>query len=178
MIVSKFDSPTTNANPDTSLTFFGTQDTSVIKSSISCDKKNNITPLISCNQKEDDDIRANMMVLKSFLMNEVFDLRQEITSLQLQLQQEKLSKSKTYSCGNEEKIVIENLKSQITPYKTENNRCGNIKENIIKTRLHLGATNIDICCYFKQNFLKNLMYIVEQMIFQITSILLRKLRSW
>ena len=111
-------------------------------------------------------------------MNEIFDLRQAITSLQLQLQQEKLSKSKTYSSGNEEKIVIENLKSQITPYKTENNRCGNIKENIIKTRLHLGAINIDICCYFKQNFVKNLMYIVEQMILQITSILLRKLRSW
>ena len=53
-------------------------------------------------------------------MNEIFDLRQEITSLQLQLQQEKLSKSKTNSCENEEKIVIENLKSQITSYKTEN----------------------------------------------------------
>ena len=77
----------------------------MIKYLISSDKKNNITPLISCNQKEDDDIRANMMVLKSFLMNEIFDLRQEITSLLLQLQQEKLSKSKTYSCGNE-KIVL------------------------------------------------------------------------
>ena len=53
-------------------------------------------------------------------MNEIFDLRQEITSLQLQLQQEKLSKSKTNYCENEEKIVIENLKSQITSYKTEN----------------------------------------------------------
>ena len=52
-------------------------------------------------------------------MNEIFDLRQEITSLQLQLQQEKLSKSKTNYCENEEKIVIENLKSQITSYKTE-----------------------------------------------------------
>ena len=60
-----------------------------------------------------------MMALK-FLINEIFDLRQEITSLQLQLQQEKLSKSKTNSCENEEKIVIENLKSKITSYKTEN----------------------------------------------------------
>ena len=65
------------------------QDTPVIKSSISCDKKKNLTPLISCNQKEFDDMRVNMMALKSFLMNEIFDLRQEITSLQLQLQQEK-----------------------------------------------------------------------------------------
>ena len=80
----------------------------MVKSSISCDKKKNLTPLISCNQKKVDDIRANMMALKSFLMNEIFDLREEITSLQLQLQQEKLNKSKTDSCENEEKIVVDN----------------------------------------------------------------------
>ena len=68
---NKVDSPTTNANPDASLTFVYTQDTPVIKSSISCDKKKNLTPLISCNQKEVDIIRANMMALKSFLMNEI-----------------------------------------------------------------------------------------------------------
>ena len=34
---NKIGSPTTNANPDASLTFVGTQDTPVIKSSISCD---------------------------------------------------------------------------------------------------------------------------------------------
>ena len=99
---SKVDSPITNANPDASLTFVDTQDTPAIKSSISCDKKKNLTPLISCNQKEADIIRANMMALKSFLMNEILDLRQEITSLKLQLQQEKLGKSKTNPCENEE----------------------------------------------------------------------------
>ena len=36
---NKIDSPTTNTSPDVSLTFTGTQDTLVIKSSISCDKK-------------------------------------------------------------------------------------------------------------------------------------------
>ena len=46
---TKVDSPTTNANPDSSLTFVGTQDTPVIKSSISCDEKKNLTPLITCN---------------------------------------------------------------------------------------------------------------------------------
>ena len=66
---NKIDTPTTNASPDVSLTFTGNQDTPVIKSSISCDQKKNRTPLISCNQKEVDDIRANMMALKSFLMN-------------------------------------------------------------------------------------------------------------
>ena len=113
---NKNDSPTTNANPDASLTFVDIQDTPVIKSSCSCDKKKNLTPLIS----EVNIIRANMMALKSFLMNEIFDLRQEITSLKLQLQQEKLSESKSNPCKNEEKIVIENLKSQITSYITAN----------------------------------------------------------
>ena len=76
-----------------------------------------------------------MMALKSFLMNEIFDLREEITSLQLQLQQEKLSKSKTDSCENEEKIVIQNLKSQIASYKTENIKRGNKSKQkiLIKT---------------------------------------------
>ena len=54
---NKIDSPTTNANPDASLTFVGTQDTPALKSSISCYKKNNLTPLISSNQKEVDDIQ-------------------------------------------------------------------------------------------------------------------------
>ena len=53
---NKIDSPTTNASPDVSLTFIGTQHTPVIKSSISCGKKKNLAPLISCNQKKGDDI--------------------------------------------------------------------------------------------------------------------------
>ena len=77
---NKINSPTTNANRDASLTFVGTQDTPAIKSSISCDNSFNLTPLISCDQKEVDDIRANMMVLKSFLMNGIFYLSQEFTA--------------------------------------------------------------------------------------------------
>ena len=47
------------------------------------------------------------MALKTILINEILDLRQEITSLQLQLQEEKLIESKINSCENEENIVIE-----------------------------------------------------------------------
>ena len=50
-----------------------------------------------------------MMVLNSFLTNEVLDLRLEITFLQLELHEEKFNKSKTNYCENEEKIVIEKL---------------------------------------------------------------------
>ena len=123
----------------------------MIKSSISFDKKKNLTPLISCNQKEVDDIRTNMMALKSFLMNQIFDLRQEITSLQLQLQQEKLSKSKTNSSENEEKIVIENLKSQIALYKTENKFLKEemkSKQNILDEILHQNRQLLKFDHYF------------------------------
>ena len=103
---NKIDSPTTNASPNVNLTFIGTQDTPGIKSPIPCDKKKNLTPLSSCNQEEVDDIRANYFyIIRSFVMNEIFDSRQEITSLQLQLQQEKLIKSKSDSCENEEKSL-------------------------------------------------------------------------
>ena len=148
---NKVDSPTTNANPDPSLTFVDTQDTPVIKSSISCDKKKNLTPLISCIQKEADIIRANMIALKSFLMNQIFDLRQEITSLKLQLQQEKLSKSKTNPCENEEKIVIENLKSQTTSYKTKNKFLKEemkSKQNILDEILHQNIQLLKFDHYF------------------------------
>ena len=148
---NKVDSPITNANPDESLTFVDTQDMPLITSSISCDKKKNLTPLISRIQKEVDIIQANMMALKSFLMNEIFDLRQEITSLKLQLQQEKLRKSKTNPCKNEEKIVIENLKSQITSYKTENKFLKEemkSKQNILDEILHQNSQLLKIDHYF------------------------------
>ena len=158
IVVIKIDSPITNANPDAMLTFVGTQDTPVIKSSISCGKKKNLTPLVSCNltplvpckQREVDNIGANMMALK-FLINEIFDLRQEITSLQLQLQQEKLSKSKTNSCENEEKIVIENLKSKITSYKTENKFLKEerkSKKDILEEILHQNSQLLKFDHYF------------------------------
>ena len=40
-----------------------------------------------------DKLKANMMTIKSFFMNEIYELRQEISSLQLKLQQEKLNQS-------------------------------------------------------------------------------------
>ena len=84
-------------------------------------------------------------------MNEIFDLRQEIASLQLQLQQEKLNKSKTNSCENEEKIVIENLKSQIRSYKAENTFLKEetkSKQNILDEILHQNSQLLKFGHYF------------------------------
>ena len=76
-------------NPDESLTLANSQTTPVIKSTsdISCDMRKSLTAL------EVDILRANMMAIKSFFMNEIYDLRQDISSLQLKLQQEKLNQS-------------------------------------------------------------------------------------
>ena len=38
-----------------------------------------------------DKLRANMMAIESFFMNEIYELREEISFLQLKLQQEKLN---------------------------------------------------------------------------------------
>ena len=92
-----------------------------------------------------------MMALKSFLMNEIFDLRQEITSLQLELQQKKLSKLKTDSYENEEKIVTENLKSPIASYKTENKFLKEemkSKQNILDEILHQNSQLLKLDHYF------------------------------
>ena len=74
-------------NADKSLTFANSQTTPVIKttSDTSCDMRKIPTAL------EVDILRTNMMAIKSFFMNEIYDLRQEISSLQLKLQQEKLN---------------------------------------------------------------------------------------
>ena len=73
-------------NTDESLTFVNSQTTPVVKtiSNTSCDMSKSLTAL------EVDNLRANMMAIKSFFMNEIYDVRQEISSLQLKLQQEKL----------------------------------------------------------------------------------------
>ena len=54
-------------------------------------------------------------------MNEIYDLRQEISSLQLKLQQEKLNQSgKNNLCEKDEKIIIEDLKTKLDFYQREN----------------------------------------------------------
>ena len=54
-------------------------------------------------------------------MNEINDLRQEIWSLQLKLQQEKLNQSRNNNvCGKDEKIIIEDLKTKLDFYQREN----------------------------------------------------------
>ena len=84
-------------------------------SDTSCDTRKSPTAL------NVDHLQANMMEIKSFFMNEINFLRQEISSLQLKLQQEKLNQSINNNvCRKDEKITIEDLKIKLDFYQREN----------------------------------------------------------
>ena len=106
-----------NMKADESLTFVNSQTTSVINttSDTYCDMRKSQIVL------QVDILRANMMAIKSFFMNEIYDLRQEISSLQLKLQQEKLNQSGYNNiCEKDEKINTEDLKTKLDFYQREN----------------------------------------------------------
>ena len=59
-----------------------------------------------------DNLTANVMAIKSFFMNEIYELKQEISNLKLQLQHKKLNQSANNNvCEKDEKIIIEDLKT-------------------------------------------------------------------
>ena len=58
------------------------------------------------------------MEMASVFKNESNDLIQEISSLQLKLQQKKLNESRNNSvCGKDEKITVEDLKTKLDFYQ-------------------------------------------------------------
>ena len=76
-------------------------------------------------------------------MNEIYELRQEIQSLQLKLQQEKLNQSGNNSvCEKDKKdkmIIIEDLKTKVEFYQRENQLLKNetmTKQRTIETILY------------------------------------------
>ena len=68
-----------------------------------------------------DNLTANMMAIKSFFMNEIYELKQEISTLQLQLQHKKLNQSGNNNvCEKDEKIIIEDLRTKLGFYHRKN----------------------------------------------------------
>ena len=129
-------------NADESLTFVNSQTKPVIKATpdTSCDMRKSPTAL------EVDILRANMMAIKSFFMNEIY-LRQEISSLKLKLQQEKLNQSGYNNiCEKDEKIIIEELKTKLDLYQRENQL---LKDETIAKQRTIETTSADICDYIK-----------------------------
>ena len=87
-----------------------------------------------------DNLTANMMAIKSFFMNEIYELKQEISTLQLQLQHKKLNQSGNNNvCEKDEKIIIEDLRTKLGFYHRKNQLLKDekmIKQRTIETILY------------------------------------------
>ena len=95
------------------------------------------------------------MAIKSFFMNEIYELRQELLSLQLKLQQEKLNQSGNNNvCEKDEKIIIENLKTKLEFYQRENQLLKDetmTKQRTIETILHQNNELLKLHQYYNKN---------------------------
>ena len=114
-------------NTDESLTFSNSQTTTVVKTTYdtSCHMKKSPSAL------DVDNSRVNTMAIKSFFMKEIYELRQEISSLQLKLQQEKLNQSgNTKVCEKEDENIIYRRENQLLIDETMT------KQGTIETILH------------------------------------------
>ena len=152
--VTKTKSNTTCKNiesADESSTISNPQTTPVVKttSDTSCHLRKSPTAL------DVDKLTANMMAIKSFFMNEIYELRQEISSLQLKLQQEKLNQSGNNNvCEKDEKIIIENLKTKLEFYQRENQLLKDetmTKQRTIETILHQNNELLKLHQYYNKN---------------------------
>ena len=96
----RFSFPTENGNNteenlDKDLPFINTQETpKLTKSQVFFNNPKSDLPLVLNNQKELDNVRAKILALKSFFMEEIYDLRQEISSVRSQLEQERIHHSR------------------------------------------------------------------------------------
>ena len=84
----------TAENLDKDLPFINFQQTLLTKSQGSFSNPGSESPLILNNQIEFDNVRAKILTLKYFFMEEIYDLKQEISSVQSQLGEERLYHSR------------------------------------------------------------------------------------
>ena len=139
------------ASTDESLAFSNSHTTSVIKTTtdISCDTRKSPTAL------DVDNLRANMMAINTFFMNEIYELRQEVSSLQLKLQQEELYQlGNNNVCKKDEKIIIEDLKTKLDFYQRENEILKDemmAKQRTIETFLYQNNELLKLNQYFNKN---------------------------
>ena len=72
---------TTQENLDKVLSFINNPEITLTKSQVYFNKPKSESLLILNNQKELGNVRAKILALKSFFMNEIYDLRQGISSV-------------------------------------------------------------------------------------------------
>ena len=143
---------TIQENLDKDLPFINTQETlKLTKSQVSFSNPKSDSPLALNNQKELDNVRAKILALKSFFMEEIYDLRQEISSVRSQLEQERLHHSRNNDCVEKEKNNNQELKDKLHSCQIENQllreEIKNKQETILKQNNELLKFNH----YFNQN---------------------------
>ena len=110
----------TEENLDKNLPFINTEETPLTKSQVSFNNPKSESPLILNNQKELHNVRAKILALKSFFMNEIYDLRQDISSVRSQFEQERLHHSRNNDCVEEVENINQELKDKLHSCQIEN----------------------------------------------------------
>ena len=125
-----------------------------MKSQVSFNNSKSESPLILNNQKELDNVRAKILALKSFFMNEIYDLRQEISSVRSQLEQERLHHSRNNDCVEEEENINQEFKDKLHSCQIENQLLREEikrKQKTIETILNQNNELLKFNHYFDQN---------------------------
>ena len=136
------------------LQFINTQKTPLTKSQVSLNNPKSETPLILNIQKELDNMRAKMLALKSFFMNEIYDLKQGISSVRSQLEQERLHHSRNNDCVEKEESINQKLKDTLHSCQIENQLLREEiknKQKTIETILYQNNELLKFNHYFDQN---------------------------
>ena len=149
---------TIQENLDKDLPFINTQETlKLTKSQVSFSNPKSDSPLALNNQKELDNVRAKILALKSFFMEEIYDLRQEISSVRSQLEQERLHHSRNNDCVEKEKNNNQELKDKLHSCQIENQLLREEiknKQKTIETILKQNNELLKFIHYFDQNRMK------------------------
>ena len=162
-------------NQNVSLPFVGTQDTP--KSDLKENTNNSIlfignqaTPIIkpksdslkSHKHQEFDDINAKVMALKNFFMDEIYTLRQDISSLQKQYHQDIISIKNDKQCSKDFNDIIKDLKAKLKSVENENSVLKEEiknKKRIIDTVLDQNAELLKLnSSYVGHNVERNIVY--------------------
>ena len=151
-------------NLDKDLPFINTQVTPITKSQVSFKNPKSESPLVLNSQKELDNVRANILALKSFFMEEMYDLRQDISFARSQLEQERLHHSRN-DCVKKEENNNEELKDKSHSCQIENQLLREEIKNKQKTiEMILNQNNelLKYDHYFDQNRMVKNIFIIDE----------------
>ena len=120
--------------------FVNTEETSM-KSQVSFNNPKSEMPML-INQKELDNMGTKMLPIKSFFMKEIYNLRQEISSVLSQLEQKRLHHSRNNDCVEKEESTNEELKAKLhscqkeeIKKKQQTNKQTNKTEKLLKEEI-------------------------------------------